>query len=212
MAITSRCGDVGSDIPITVNGKPLLFERMEGEGQERWEAFCVYRDMGAERSLREVARELQKSLTLIGRWSTEDGWQARVFAYDSWLEAQRREAMRDEAIERGKQHAKALDDVITVLAEPARIVAERVRKGDLNVSEDADPLYLLKVVEQTGRVLPSLIQASRLVNGMSTANLDVHGALRGDVNGKSDDEIERLFFGIDDGTNIAGEIAPPEAD
>lgn len=197
-------------MPITVEGQALPFERMESEGKERWEAFCMYRDMGAERSLRAVAQQLVKSESLVLRWSAEDGWQARVFAYDSWLEAQRREAMREEAIERGKQHAQALDDVIAVLAEPARQVAERVRKGELQVSGEVDPLYLLKLVEQTGKVLPSLIQASRLVNGMSTANLDVHGSLSGAASTKSTDEIERFFLGIDDGTNGRAEISPPD--
>ena len=45
------------------------WERLEGEGVKAYEAFSVYRELGEERSIRAVAKQLNKSTTLIGRWS-----------------------------------------------------------------------------------------------------------------------------------------------
>jgi len=41
-------------------------------------AFDVYWQMGDQRSLDRVAQELHKSVTLLGRWSREHGWQERI--------------------------------------------------------------------------------------------------------------------------------------
>lgn len=190
---------------VTTEGEPLPFERMQGEGEERFEAFSIYRDMGAEtggkRSLRQVAEQLGKSTELIERWSRLDGWQKRCFAFDAWTAAQRREALKAELQARSRQHAEALDAAITVLAEPAIQVARRIAKGELRVSEDVDPMYLLKLVESTGKVLPQLIQASRLVNGMSTENVALNGSLTHGAEQKGNDEIEAYLLGFDDGTH-----------
>jgi hypothetical protein len=61
-------------------GQP--WERLHGEHEKRWEAFQIYRDLGAERSLARVARQLGKSNTLIERWSGEDSWVMRAEAFD----------------------------------------------------------------------------------------------------------------------------------
>lgn len=41
------------------------WERLEGEGVKAYEAFSVYLELGEERSIRAVAKQLNKSTTLI---------------------------------------------------------------------------------------------------------------------------------------------------
>jgi hypothetical protein len=199
---------MSDDVPITVSGTPLPFERQPGEGSERWEAFELYRDMGAERSVRAVARSLDKSDTLIGRWSSEDQWVSRVFAFDAWLAEQRREALRTEQAERAKQHSQALDHAISVLARPAQVLASKIEDGtlfaDANVTDPTkddyvNPMHLLSLVKDTAKVLPALITASRLVNGMSTENVALEGSLT-HAKGKTPAEVEAFLEAVDDGT------------
>ncbi len=58
------------------------WEPQKGESLKAYEAWVEYRDMSDEdRSLREVARRLKKSLTIIGRWSGRWGWVERLIAY-----------------------------------------------------------------------------------------------------------------------------------
>lgn len=60
---------------------PEPWERQEDESDEAFEAFCTYRDMGIERSLRAVAEKLNKSSQLMGRWSAKYSWVDRAKAW-----------------------------------------------------------------------------------------------------------------------------------
>ena len=66
------------------------WERQKGESAQAYEAFTTYRDMGAERSLTKVSQALNKTRTLLGRWSSTWNWQERVRAYDNELEKEAR--------------------------------------------------------------------------------------------------------------------------
>lgn len=62
------------------------WERQPNEGTKPFEAFCLYRDMGSERTLLKVSRQLGKSETLIQRWSFTHKWSDRCRAYDRHLD------------------------------------------------------------------------------------------------------------------------------
>lgn len=68
------------------------WERQKNESTQAFQAFATYRDMGTERSVRAVARQLNKSCTLIGSWSSRWNWVERVHAYDDYIDAEARKA------------------------------------------------------------------------------------------------------------------------
>ena len=68
------------------------WERRTGETLKAFDAFCTYRDMGKKRSVRSVAEALNKSVTLIARWSSGHKWVKRVEKYEDYLA---RETMLD---------------------------------------------------------------------------------------------------------------------
>lgn len=65
-----------------------LWEQQAGETKKAFAAFCIYRDLGDERSTQKVATQLSKSLPLIKRWSSAYEWVNRVDAWDRHLRAQ----------------------------------------------------------------------------------------------------------------------------
>ena len=79
-----------------------IWDRNRGETQKAYNAFCIYRDQGLERTLRSTAKHLGKSFTLISRWSIVWNWVRRVNDYEAHLEIQRRRK-NEEAIENAQQ-------------------------------------------------------------------------------------------------------------
>jgi len=75
---------------------PKPWERRDTDTDKSWAAFCVYRDMGAGRSLRELQERVYgrkegapkaQGNGHITRWSSEHDWVARCRAYDEHLDA-----------------------------------------------------------------------------------------------------------------------------
>ncbi|MEG2621935.1 MAG: hypothetical protein RSC06_03455 [Clostridia bacterium] len=72
------------------------WEQQPRESAKAFQAFAAYRDMGSSRTVRKVVQQLNKSLTLIGKWSSAYDWVERSRAYDRELDRQAREqAVRD---------------------------------------------------------------------------------------------------------------------
>lgn len=62
-----------------------LWERQKGESEQAYEAFCIYRDLGLQRSNAAVCERLSKSRQLISRWKARYDWDERARAYDNDL-------------------------------------------------------------------------------------------------------------------------------
>lgn len=70
---------------------PLPFEQKPDESAKAFEAFTVYLNMGAKRSLEAVGRHLGKSKALMERWSKRHNWVMRVDAHaQHWAALTRR--------------------------------------------------------------------------------------------------------------------------
>jgi hypothetical protein len=164
---------------------------------ERKEAFALYRDFGADRSLAAVAQALGKSKALMDRWSAEDSWVARCAAFDAETDRRARDAAIEERERIARMHASAIDSTITVLMQAPLALAEKITSGDLKVNaEESDPYALTRATEAAAKVLPALVNASRLVHGFSTSNVEVKATA---LDGKTPDELDAYLLGFDDG-------------
>lgn len=184
-----------------------LWDRRPEESEPAWHAFCLYRDMEPPRSTRRAAEQLNKSHTLIGRWSGEYAWMMRTAAYDSYLDQQAQLEVVAQAKRRAAFHAQALDAAIMSLAAPALAVAEKLSQGKLKLDDDVEPAVALSLVERTAKLLPQLVQASRLVHGESTENLAVQAQERRArmSAADADEALLRLESGAAEGTAAAPE-------
>ncbi len=112
-----------------------------GETSKAFAAFCAYRDMGPERSLVAVGRELGKSGTLLERWSDRHQWTTRAAAYDAHMDSVRRggyeKAEHDAAF---RAHLSDLRSMAARLKETGRLcleVADRSLKAALKLPPEA---------------------------------------------------------------------------
>ena len=151
------------------------WEQQPGESAKAFEAFAIYRDMGVERSVRKVTQRLNKSLTLIGKWSSRYNWPERARAYDRDLDRQ--------------AHAQAVRDVRSMTNRHIRIAMQLQAKAlealeQLNVATLSPKMQLAFLAKAT--------EIERM-NRLSAAGMDDSGQQRDGAEG-----IEVVIEGDDD--------------
>lgn len=151
------------------------WEQQPGESAKAFEAFAIYRDMGVERSVRKVTQRLNKSLTLIGKWSSRYNWPERARAYDRDLDRQ--------------AHAQAVRDVRSMTNRHIRIAMQLQAKAlealeQLNVATLSPKMQLAFLAKAT--------EIERM-NRLSAAGMDDSGQQRDGAEG-----IELVIEGEDD--------------
>lgn len=145
------------------------WERQPGEGDARFAAFAAYRDMPVPRSLRRLGEQIDRDASLVARWSSADGWQDRVAAWDLEQDRQRRAAMKVENVEAGRRHA-------TIAASALGIVSRVNMAWLTRLAAESEPELLAKMpfadlsdlMVRVNRTLPRLVVAERLSRGMTT--------------------------------------------
>lgn len=151
------------------------WEQQPGESAKAFEAFAIYRDMGVERSVRKVTQRLNKSLTLIGKWSSRYNWPERARAYDRDLDRQ--------------AHAQAVREVRSMTNRHIRIAMQLQAKAlealeQLNVATLSPKMQLAFLAKAT--------EIERM-NRLSAAGMDDSGQQRDGAEG-----IEVVIEGEDD--------------
>ncbi len=187
-----------------------LWERQPDESDQRWEAFLLYRDLpaaGEDRSLDAVARQLTKSGSLIRRWSTEDGWLRRAAAYDRHLDAHKRGARGRALEEQAEREGRQLAGAAASLSQP---IVAYLRRIEQITSVGGDPFAdwdlreLSREARTSARYLPAVIQAERLVLGLSSVNVGGHdgGAIKPEAKVRAEQmsrsEAEAYLLGRED--------------
>lgn len=87
------------------------WERQKGESAQAFEAFSLYLEMGADRSLRAVSHECNKSISLIRRWSSAYNWVERCRAWDNHLQHEAKKAAVTEVRNMTKRHVKMAQQI-----------------------------------------------------------------------------------------------------
>jgi len=85
-----------------------IWERLPNESSKAYQAFCIYRDLGVERSLEKVAQNRGKpgSRSWLDSWSTKYHWVERARAYDDYLEQEKRKEREKAILEMVDRHIK----------------------------------------------------------------------------------------------------------
>jgi hypothetical protein len=97
----------------------MIWVKRTNESAKAYHAFCVYRDLGANRSFAKTWQALGKNAgyrRVLEDWSSKYHWVDRVVAYDAHLEAKLREDLEARIlIERRKQIERELVDTARLL-------------------------------------------------------------------------------------------------
>ncbi len=149
----------------------LPFEQQPRESAKAFAAFSVYLNLGPERSLAVVARQLAKSEQLLKRWSARYDWPARVQAHAAHLATVEREAQEvmtrtraAEWIQRREDHRQEEWDLRGELIVAGRAVLTRFKDGAKGAT-----------LGDVARALELASKLGRLASGMATDKTEVTG-------------------------------------
>lgn len=116
---------------------PKPWERQEQESAQAFQAFTMYRDMGAERSLAKVAQKVGKSKALMERWSRRWQWVIRADAWDDEVDRQSRKELQKGITEMRKNHvgiAKAM--LVKALQALQKMPSDELAPKDISTMVD----------------------------------------------------------------------------
>jgi hypothetical protein len=149
---------------LNVDEEKHEWDRQPGESSKAYAHFCLYRDMGVGRSLRQMEKldDCTSQLRQLMRWSSKWRWVERCQLYDDYNERQLRVQQEKERREMHKRHAR-----IAVLGQNIAVKAMEALLGKVQNGEQAvapaDLTRLVDVsvkVERLARGEPTEIQKS----------------------------------------------------
>ena len=127
-----------SDTGDKLNPKP--WERRKGESPLAYQAFVVYRDLGAARKFVAAADAVGKSTSLVRRWAARYDWRDRAWAWDV---AQAREAedalrqQREESLQRQARDAEQLQRL--GMARLSGLISRDPETGEVRLDPSVTP-------------------------------------------------------------------------
>lgn len=202
-----------------INPDAQLWERQTNESDESWEAFVDYRDSAGEgdgkRSQHATARRIGKGRQLVSRWSAEHEWQRRVQAFDRDQDAIRL-AEQAQAIKRAaRRQSRALESMVMALIAPVEAyLAKLQEQGGVRQAYANWTLRELAVAaRESARLLPALVQAERLVHGLSTSKGEhvvqdpARAAAEAAVRDMDRGALDAYLLGVDEGRAVEREAA-----
>lgn len=127
---------------MTIRTKSKPYDRQPSETDKSWAAFCMYRDMGRDRTLLKVSKELGHSAGIIvQKWSMKHAWVERCRVFDD-EELERESIMlQKERLKRRLQMEKDAWNRRDKLIKKADMIA-RIPLVKPEVSEDGTQIFM----------------------------------------------------------------------
>jgi hypothetical protein len=169
---------------------PMTFEQQPRESNKAFAAFKTYLELGAQRSLADVAEHHGKSKTMIERWSRRFDWPARVQAHSAYLALVERQAIESLAMEKAVDWSKVHEAVkIAEWQRHKKLIAladEMLARWEKNKAKCG-------TLEGIARVLELATKLGRLAAGMPTEVKEVNTTLTATVDVEWEIAIRKAY-------------------
>jgi hypothetical protein len=167
-----------------------IFEQQPKESAKAFAAFSLYLNMGPERSLGKVARRLDKSVTMLGRWSVKFDWPGRVQAQAAYLATVEREAVdagvRSKAAGWLKRQADHRDEEWRTRDEALELARAAIGRWKANEKRCGS-------LEGIGRLLELASKLGRLASGMATDKTEITGEDGGAIRVEFEAALKKVY-------------------
>ena len=181
----------------------MAFEQQPGESDRAFAAFSVYLSLGPQRGLREVARKLDKSLTVVGKWSSKFDWPGRVAAHGAHLAIVEREAaeaiVRAKGVDWAERYAELRESEWKARAELVDLAWEVIRRWRSKPERVGS-------LEGLARLLDLMSTLGRRACEVATERKEVTGADGGPIRIEIEAALDKIY-----GKPLPGEVVDVQA-
>lgn len=151
------------------------WERLPGETNKAFLAFCIYRDLRHNRSLAQVQAKLgRKSKSYIGHWAKKYKWVDRVKAFDDYEDRLIRLKQQEVIQKMNERQAQQAEAIQRILFLPVTAMSDRLKKDIDNKTpaiEDLNKLSTLELIQLIGQLsknYSNLVNIERIARGVPT--------------------------------------------
>lgn len=123
------------------------WEKQPEESAKAFEAFAVYRDMGANRSLEKAGRILGKVKVTLEPWSSKFNWKKRAEAWDAEQDRIAREAQLSKIKKMRIQHANLANAMLVKAAK----ALQKIKTEDMTPNDIARMVDIGSKLERISR-------------------------------------------------------------
>lgn len=126
---------------------PEPWDRQPNETPKAYAAFSIYRDMGAERTLKAVAKQLNVTITNLARWSGPNEWVKRCNLWDTEQSRILRIEQEKEIKKMRRNHAKLAEAMLVKTAK----ALQRLPEDEIKASDIARMVEVASKLERISR-------------------------------------------------------------
>lgn len=126
---------------------PEPWERQPEETPKAFEAFCVYRDLGPERSIAKAGKQLGKNRVTLEQWSSKYEWVKRCTAWDTEQDRIARQDQQKEIKKMRKRHA----GIAAAMLVKAATALQRLPDDEISASEISRMVDVASKLERISR-------------------------------------------------------------
>jgi hypothetical protein len=164
------------EFEITELDDPEPWDRQLAETSEEYLAFVTYRNMGPKRSFAQTARELTLSPGHVNQMATNHAWTERVSAWDYYQERIFQAELAEYSRQMARRQLELTEKTLRALRAPIDALITRMETEPDQLMQEfslTDLTKLMRMVQDSSKVIPNLISAQRLALNQPT-NITQH--------------------------------------
>ena len=150
-----------------------LWERQEKESEKVYSYFCLYRDLGKNRTVVLVQKECNKGASYLTKLSDNYNWVERSGAYDDYLELKIRKANEKELVATSESLLNTVNKMLDLYTIPLEeiekqmIAKSKTGFGDLTIKD------IMTWVAQNGSPIEKLVKIKMLLEDKPSEKINI---------------------------------------
>ncbi len=163
-----------SEFEITALDEPEPWDRQLQETSDQFLAFTTYRGLGPKRTFAQTARDMGLHAATVAKMAEDHHWKDRIIAWDFYQDRVFQAEITEHTRTMARRHVRMAEESLKALQAPVEAMNKWMEENPEEAASAfaaTDPktaARLLKQVQDSSKIYPSIINAERLAVGQPT--------------------------------------------